>query len=354
MKSGPLSLLMLCVILLTGCMKWDYGFEEEEFKAPASGLFILSEGNFQYGNSSLCFYNPVDNEVWNDVFFRANGMKLGDVAHSMTMHDGKGWIVVNNSHVIFAIDPDTFKEKRRIENLTSPRYIHFVSDEKAYVSQIWDNRIIIVDPRKYEITGYISVPGMTMESGSTEQMVQVGKYVYCNCWSYQNRIIKIDTETDRVVGEVEVGIQPVSIVADRYGRLWTLTDGGYEGSTYGNEAPALYRIDPDSLTIEMEFPFAADESPRALITDASGEKLYWINGGVWRMDVSAERMPVKPFIDSRDTRYYGMTICPENGQVYVADAVDYQQQGAVYRYTPDGELMDEFYVGVTPGAFCWK
>ena len=78
-----------------------------------------------------------------------------------------------------------------------------------------------------------------MESGSTEQMVQYGKYVYCNCWSYQNRIIKIDTETDQVVDELTVGIQPTSLVMDKYNKIWTVTDGGYEGSPYGYENPAL-------------------------------------------------------------------------------------------------------------------
>ena len=42
----------------------------------------------------------------------------GDVAQSMCIYGGKGWIAVNNSHVIFAIDPVTFKELGRIENLT--------------------------------------------------------------------------------------------------------------------------------------------------------------------------------------------------------------------------------------------
>ena len=48
---------------------------------------------------------------------RANSMKLGDVAQSMIVRDTIGWVVVNNSHVIFAISTNTFKEdvyKRQI------------------------------------------------------------------------------------------------------------------------------------------------------------------------------------------------------------------------------------------------
>lgn len=339
---------------MTGCMEWEYGDDSDEFNASAHGLFITNEGNFQYGNATLSFYDPQTKQVQNEVFFRANGMKLGDVAQSMSIYGNRGWIVVNNSHVIFAIDPDTFKEIGRIENLPSPRYIHFLSDEKAYVTQLWDNRIVIVNPTTYEITGYIRVPGMTMESGSTEQMVQLGRYVFCNCWSYQNRIIKIDTETDRVVDQLEVGIQPTSIVADKCGRLWTITDGGYEGSPYGYEAPSLYCIDPASFKVEKQFRLNIGDRPSEIQINGDGDKLYWINNDVWCMDITADSLPALPFLAYHGTIYYGLTVDPLNGEVYIADAIDYQQQGKIYRYTAEGELIDEFYVGITPGAFCWK
>ena len=222
------TILYSIFLLSTSCMEWDYGLEEE-FNASGEGLFICNEGNFQYGNATLSYYDPISKTVQNEIFYRANAMKLGDVAQSMVIRDSIGWLVVNNSHVVFAIDINTFKEVGRITNLTSPRYIHFLSDEKAYITQIWDNRIFIVNPKRYEITGYIDIPNMTMESGSTEQMVQYGKYVYVNCWSYQNRILKIDTETDQVVDELVVGIQPTSLVMDCNQKLWTVTDGGYEG-----------------------------------------------------------------------------------------------------------------------------
>ena len=322
--------------------------------AMGAGLFITNEGNFQYGNATLSYYDPATKQVQNEIFFRANGMKLGDVAQSMTIYDNKGWVVVNNSHVIFAIDLNTFKEVGRIENLTSPRYIHFLSDEKAYVTQLWDNRIFIINPKKYEITGYIQVPDMTMESGSTEQMVQYGKYVYCNCWSYQNRIIKIDTETDQVVDELKVGIQPTSLVMDKYNKMWTVTDGGYEGSPYGYEAPSLYRIDAETFTVEKQFKFKLGDWPSEVQLNGDRDKLYWINKAIWSMDVTASHVPVRPFLEYSGTIYYGLTVNPANGEVYIADAIDYQQQGMIYRYSPEGKLIDEFYVGIIPGAFCWK
>ena len=340
-------------LLYTSCMKWEYGFTED-FNITSGGLFITNEGNFQYGNATLSFYNPETKQIENEIFYRANAMKLGDVAQSMTIRNGIGWVVVNNSHVIFAIDLNTFKEVGRITNLTSPRYIHFLSDEKAYVTQIWDNRIFIINPKRYQVTGYIEVPNMTMESGSTEQIVQYGKYVYINCWSYQNRILKIDTETDQIVAELTVGIQPTSLALDCNNKLWTVTDGGYDGSPYGYETPSLYRIDAESFTIEKQFEFTFGDWPSEVQLNGTKDKIYWLNDDVWEMDVTANNLPAEPFLPYNGTLYYGLTICPNSGDVYIADAIDYVQQGMIYRYSKDKRLIDSFYVGIIPGAFCWK
>ena len=108
MKRILLSVLFIvfCLTAFIGCMKWDYG-EMEDFSATGDGLFITNEGNFQYGNATLSYYDPETKTVENEVFYRANAMKLGDVAQSMTIRNDVGWVVVNNSHVIFAIDINT-------------------------------------------------------------------------------------------------------------------------------------------------------------------------------------------------------------------------------------------------------
>ena len=345
--------ILILIVFLTSCMKWEYTIQED-FSLPKDILFVINEGNFQYGNATLTYYDPLLQTVENEVFLRSNGMKLGDVAQSMIIRDNIAWLVVNNSHVVFAINTTTLKEVGRIVNLTSPRYIHFISDTKAYITQIWDNRIFIINPKEYKITGYIHCPNMDMESGSTEQMVQKGKYVYVNCWSYQNRILKIDTETDQIVDELTIGIQPTSLVLDANGKLWTVTDGGYEGSPYGYEAPALYRINPEEMLVEQRFDFSFGDSPSEIQINGDASKIFWINNDIWEMDINATTLPSKPFLPSKGTIYYGLTISPVNGDVYVADAIDYVQQGKIYRYSSSGEYIDEFYAGIIPGAFCWK
>lgn len=81
---------------------------------------------------------------------------------------------------------------------------------------------------------------------------------------------------------------------------------------------------------------------------------FVLNGYSWLWQILSHHLPVKPFLPYNNTLYYGLTINPVNSEVYIADAIDYVQNGVVLRYSPDGELLDEFYVGIIPGAFCWR
>ncbi len=328
------------------CACMDYGpLDEEPFERPQRGVFITAEGNFGWDNASLSFYDPAAKTVENEVFIRANAMKLGDVAQSMTIHKGKGYVVVNNSGVVYQIDPDTFYVTGFITGVVSPRHIHFPNDTTAYITDLYDPHITVLDSRNNRIRGRISTNGHK----STEQMVQWGNEVFVNCWSYDDKILVIDAAKGELVDSIQVGPQPSSLALDRNGKLWTITDGRTEGIP-----AALYRIDAATRRIERTFAFAQGDHPSSVSINGTRDTIYFINRDVWRMRVDADALPTTPFLPYSKTTYYEVAVDPFTSEVYVADAIDYVQHGVIYRFSARGAALDTLRVGITPGSFCFK
>jgi len=344
--------------MLPGCI--DDPDPNPPGEQPDSGLFIINEGNFMADNASLSYYHMDSGKVMNDVFFDTNDLPLGDVAVSMTIRDSLGYIVVNNSGRIYVMNTSTFGYVGKITGLTSPRYIHFVNDNKAYVTDLYTRSVAVVDPVSMEVTGNIDVSNGSADfiQHTTEQMVQVDQYIYTNCWSYDNQVLVIDTETDQVVDSIEVLKQPNSMALDKYNNLWVLTDGGWQGSSYGYEKPGLLKVDIASRTAQVVYRFAAADYPTELNVNGTGDTLYYLNGGVYRFAIEGDAEPVMFLPGPADPPgyggFYGLMVDPTSSELYVSDAIDYVQRGVVYRYSPGGTPLDTFQVGIAPGAFCIK
>lgn len=352
-------LIYILLVFLTACSESPVDTVFFDFTA-SKGVYIVNQGNFMYGNSSLSFYNPETRKVINHVFQARNGAPIGDVAQSMTIWNGLGFIVVNNSGKIYIIDTNTAEYKGSITGLSSPRYIHIINPEKAYVTDLYARKITIFNPSTFEITGVIPVSNSVSEYSqhSTEKMVQYKNEVFTNCWSYDNKILVINTDTDQLVDSIEVFKQPNSIVIDKDNKLWVLTDGGFEGSPYGYERPALVKIDAETREVERSFRFALGEHPISLCLNAGKDSLFFINRHVWKMAVTDRKLPDQPLITSSHTDIYGgfysLAINPMNSEIYIGDAIDHAQDGMVYRYSPSGALIDEFKAGITPSDFAFK
>jgi DNA-binding beta-propeller fold protein YncE len=325
-----------------------------------TGVFIVNQGNFMYGNSSLSFYEPESKRIVNQVFQARNGVPLGDVAQSMTLWNNTGYIVVNNSGKIYVIDALTAEFKGSITGLSSPRYVQIINADKGYITDLFARKISVFNPSTLQLTGVINVGNSASEfrQHSTEQMIQYKDEVFTNCWSYDNKILIIDTKTDRLADSIDVLKQPNSIVLDRFNKIWVLTDGGFEGSPYGYEKPGLLKINPETREIERSFRFDLGDHPGSLCLNASGDSLFYLNRHVWKMSVLDKQLPGKAFITSSYSGVYGgfysLAVDHRLSEIYVGDAIDHQQNGIVHRYSTSGQIIDEFRVGISPGSFAFK
>lgn len=322
------------------------------------GVFICNEGNFMSGNSSLSFFNSKTNKIFNQVFFNANNFPLGDVCQSMSIYGDYGFIVVNNSGKIIVINTHTFKYKATIAGLISPRYVEIISSSKAYITDYNSGVISIFDPMTFQKTGTINV------GSSTEAICKLGNDVFISSWSYNNKVFKINSISNQVVDSLEVVIQPNSMVIDKNNKLWVLSDGGFEGSPYGWEKPAITRINPLSFEMEQVYEFPnKNSSPTKLSINGTKDTLYYLNGGwgetlsqsgVCQMAITDNNLPSNILIPQGARLFYGLAIDPLKNIVYVSDAVDYIQKGWIYRFKTNGSIIDSCKVDIGPSSFCFK
>lgn len=304
------------------------------------GVFIVNEGNFQWGNASLGYFSFSDSSVSSDLFKSANNRPLGDVFQSMAIHKGRGFLVVNNSGKIEVINPKDGKSSATINGLSSPRYF-LPFNSKAYVSNYSGNAITVVDLNTLKATKDIPCKGWT------EEMIAAnGKIFVSNLES--EFIYIINPEKDLITDSIKTGYGSNSIVKDKNGKIWVLCGGDNSKGKPGS----LHRINPISNAVETSFFYQnKDQNPFKLRVNSSGEVLYYLENGVQKMPVTASSLPASPFIKQEGTNYWALGIEPETGNIFVGDAIDYVQNGKAMVYGANGNYLYSFPTGIIPGGF---
>lgn len=360
---------MLVAVALQSCNGIGDTPAEETFSDTGRGVFVLCEGNYQSGNSSLSYYDPQTRQVENGVFQRANDRKLGDTGQSITLHNGTAYIAVENSGIVWAIDAETFKVKGQLtasaqNKIVNPRYVYVASATRAYVSDLYSPFVTVFDPSTMQAVGSIGTQQpQAYGYCNTEQFVAYGDVLFTNCWCYSRSILVLDTQKAEVTDSIVLtSWQPKCMVLDAREKLWVITDGGYgtDAGSFGDNEPHLYRIDAATRKIELDQVLDTDEASVQLALNPQRDTLYLVNNDIYRMGVTDTHVPVRPFIqaplDAKGRRHklYGLSVNPHGGDIYVADAVDYSQSGVVYRYSREGALLDRFRVGINPNGFAFK
>lgn len=312
------------------------------------GVFIVNQGAFNADNASLFYFDPVNNQQHDSLFYSINSASLGDVAQSINVQSDVSYIVINNSGLIYCIDNKYAEIQGKITGLTSPRNILMINSEKAYVSDLYNSNLSVVNPTTYEITGEIAL------NRTSEEMILIGTKAYVanfSAWSQtlKNDVIMIiDTDADHMTDTIKVGIEPNSMVLDKDDNIWVLCSGGFTNE----ENPTLWKISGATGEILKTYTFEVQESnPLALKINGEKDQLFFLNNGVFKMAVDADQLPANAFIEQGNAFFGYLGIDPQSGDIYIGDPKDYQSIGNVYHYSKEGILITEFETGIIPAAF---
>lgn len=332
------SFLLLSSLLFLNCEK----DKAEPVVELNEGLFVLCEGNFGWGNASITNYNlnSEGSETSHNYFKEVNGYNLGDVAQSIYTSADKYFIVVNNSSKLEVVSRSDFNVAMTIEDLGSPRYFIPINDSIAYVSDLWNNKIHIINYINGLPNGEIAV------NGWAEQMEKIADSVYVSLYDSQS-IGVINTNTNSLLHEITLDLSPLKVEKDKNGKLWVIASE-YEGQS------KLYKIDPETRAIELTITFEADEPLSYMDIAANSNYIYLASsiGNIYKMSINAESLPDVLFnVDF--TSLYGLNVDNE-GNIYLCDAHDFVQNGSLSKYNEFGEFEYSITSGVSPNSAVFR
>ena len=330
---------IIMLSILAGCQKEPADSDYPEVQ-PGAGVFILHEGNFDWNNSSLSYYNKNTKKSYHQLFEKINGEVPGDLLQSMVLHDGRLWLMVNNSKKIEAINPMNGQRVGTINGLKSPRYMLPLNQDKAYVTDLMADGVYIINTKTYSVTGKIEIPEWTEAVISHQGKVLVSGM-------YSGKIYSIDPVTDQIISYVQADAGPNSMVVDNQGMLWVLCEGSWP-----SYQASLVKIDPISMIRLEGFDLPYTGSPYARLTICNeGKTLYFLGGDLYKVNTTQQQPQPEVFMSGNEMFLYGIGIDPISGEMYISDAIDFQQKSSIMRFTPQGTLLDKFNAGIGASAF---
>lgn len=346
-------LFLLSIFSIVSCQKEDSPkLPEEEQSAYSKGVFIINEGNFGSGNSSVSFLNEESSTTENNIFQNVNASLLGDTAQSMAFSDDLALIVLNVSNKIEIVNRNTFESMATIsEHLSNPRYA-FVLNDKIFVSN-WGDGMDASDDfvAVFSLADFSFIENIDVAEGP-EKIIENGNKIYVahiGGFSFNNIVSVIDSETDAVIKEIEVGDVPTSMVIDD-NKLWVLSSGK---PAYADEetAGSLSLIDMNTNEVSKSIKFASvSEHPDHLV--GFNSMLYYTMGqSIYSFDPSEDSISQTSLFQAEEAAVlYGFSI--NDNKAYIPSPnSDFTGDGNLYIYNlSDGSLLEQYSTGINPNS----
>ena len=335
-------------VLVASC---DKDPEPTAIQPYQNGVFITHEGAFSGGTGTVSFYNRTVGGLKNDIFGAENsGAAIGNILQSMSVANGKAYLVVNNANKLMVVDANTFKFQDSIVGTTLPRYFLNIDDKKAFVSEWGSNGVVgavkVLDLATKKFTKTIAT------GKGAERLLRVGTTVLAvnnGGFDSDSTVAIIDVASEAVTAKIKVGVSPNSLVQDANGDVWVLCSGAW-GAANGK----LMQIKNNAVVATFNVP----QGSSSLVVNSTKNTLYFVGGtAIYQKDLTSATPSVwigKPTTSATFAALYGLGIDPKTGNVFCADAKDFTKAGVVYVFNSTKTLQDSLKTGIAPSNFWFQ
>ena len=332
------------------------------------GFFIVNEGAFRMGNSSLSFYDRKDEKITNNIFMTTNKIPLGDQAQSLSLSKDKNtaYVIVQNSSKVEIMDANDFTSIETldtVDGIRSPRYMITVSETKGYISD-WGSdgvsgTIKVLNLMNNEIEKSFSI------GKGPENFLQVDDKVYVvnsGGWGKDSTVQVININSDKILQTLKFKYHnPNSLVEDVEGNIWVAFSGH---TTYD---PTTFEVVPEKSTngVIVKINSNGEVLPVLASSDLSGctkpsrlsinndkNQIYYLcKGKVHKIDISNNDVST---ITSTEKSYYGFSYDPFNENIVACESPNFTSSGNIDIYDPKGAILATFSVGIGPSGCVFK
>ena len=316
----------------------------------SSYYLVLNEGLFQANNSSLTYYDPLnETKVIQDYFLLQNKRLLGDTGNDLLRYGSKIYIAMDVSGTVEVISINgksitqiPFKNGSASK---SPRKLLANNGEVLVVN--FDGTISRIDTTDFAMLPEIKVGKNPDGIAMNEEYIVVTNSGGLDAPNYDSTITVIDKFTSDVVGTYHVGLNPAVVVTDDEGEFYI----SYRGD-YNTKKGGVCVFSTDSMKVKKQLAIEANDI--AISQQQAYISSYNFNSAQSQLIVFDTKTDtiIKNNILPKNTveTIYGIQTFENDPFLYCYDANGFTTEGEVIVIDKNGVFQTRFDTGINPGS----
>lgn len=339
-KSFKYIINLLVLLFITSCNKDEIGpqYSTDNDKADgAPGFWVVNEGNWNWGNASISFYDTQRQIMSNLVYKSKQDKPMGDVLQSIYFKDDYRFLVLNNSHQV-KLCSEEMVELKEFHGFNSPRYMEHLSGDEYLVTSIDGNQIYKLNIETKEVTTFLSVTDWTEKILKYEDAFIVEHKSFSDVNPADQQLLKVDFNGNLVktLDIEDPHSDLTNMGSNKFCFISQLEDG----------TSKLWICDTDFNIQTFNIPEKVSQ------LSYSSNTIYLAGEHLWSFKTASST-----FTNLRSLKgktIYGLS-SSDDGYVYLCDAKDYVSSGDFLIYsTLTQSMIDSVKTSIIPSEIYFE